>query len=60
MQTNDHLFNKKASTFKNGVFKNKYYFQSTEVTNLLLSVIGLMHNINSNRKNEECLYEEQK
>ncbi|CAD8138515.1 unnamed protein product [Paramecium octaurelia] len=60
MQTNAHLFNKQVQSFKNGVFRNKYYFQSTEVSNLLLSVIGLMHNINSNKKNEECLNEEQK
>ncbi|CAK56482.1 unnamed protein product (macronuclear) [Paramecium tetraurelia] len=60
MQTNAHLFNKQVKSFNNGVFRNKYYFQSTEVSNLLLSVIGLMHNINSNKKNEECLHEEQK
>ncbi|CAD8057218.1 unnamed protein product [Paramecium sonneborni] len=60
LQTKAHIFEKRVSTFKKGVFKKEYYFQSTQVTNLLSSVIGLMHNRKFNKKNEECLLEERK
>ncbi|CAD8055848.1 unnamed protein product [Paramecium sonneborni] len=60
LQTKAHIFDKRVSTFQQGVLNKRYYFQSSVVTNLLLSVIGLMHNINSDKKNEACLSEEEK
>ncbi|CAD8060112.1 unnamed protein product [Paramecium sonneborni] len=46
--------------FLKGFMKQKYLIQSQEITSLYLSIVGLIHNLRPQKKNKQCILQEDK